>query len=489
MSEQRRGPRPQAGGAQSGRSKSGSAQPGSAQSGRPGKQDRSGREQTGRDRDRDGTARDRDRTPRDRDRDRDRPARDRDREQNGRDGGRDRGTREPGQGSRDGGSGAGSSAERPRRPRAARNAARGGSGQRAAERKAADQRRNRSIAQAERRTTADSVRSTEPMPTAAGRARVTDSPTPVSYLDLPDDYRAGFACFVGRPNAGKSTLTNSLVGAKIAITSGRPQTTRHTVRGIVHRPDAQLVLVDTPGLHRPRTLLGERLNDQVRGAWAEVDVIGFCIPADQKIGPGDTYIAKELAQVRGTPKVAVVTKTDAATKQQVGEQLLAVAELGAAVGVEWAEIIPVSAVAGDQVALLADLLVARLPQSPPLYPGGELTDEPEQVMVGELIREAALEGVRDELPHSLAVTVEEMLPREHRPKDKPLLDVHAILYVERQSQKAIVIGTGGSRLREVGSRARRQIEALLGTPVFLELHVKVAKDWQRDPKQLQRLGF
>jgi len=301
--------------------------------------------------------------------------------------------------------------------------------------------------------------------------------------------RSGFASLVGRPNAGKSTLTNALVGAKIAITSGRPQTTRHTVRGIVHRPDAQLVLVDTPGLHRPRTLLGERLNDQVRSTWAEVDVIGFCIPADQKIGPGDTYIAKELAQVRGTPKVAVVTKTDAATKQQVGEQLLAVAELGASVGVEWAEIVPVSAVAGDQVALLADLLVAQLPQSPPLYPGGELTDEPEQVMVGELIREAALEGVRDELPHSLAVTVEEMLPREHRPKDKPLLDVHAILYVERQSQKAIVIGTGGSRLREVGSRARRQIEALLGTPVFLELHVKVAKDWQRDPKQLQRLGF
>jgi GTP-binding protein Era len=353
----------------------------------------------------------------------------------------------------------------------------------------AEQRRSRSIAQAERRTTADSVRSAEPMPTAAGRARVPDSPTPTSYLDLPEDYRAGFACFVGRPNAGKSTLTNALVGAKIAITSGRPQTTRHTVRGIVHRPDAQLVLVDTPGLHRPRTLLGERLNDQVRSTWAEVDVIGFCIPADQKIGPGDTYIAKELAQVRRTPKVAVVTKTDAATKQQVGEQLLAVAELGASVGVEWAEIVPVSAVAGDQVALLADLLVAQLPQSPPLYPGGELTDEPEQVMVGELIREAALEGVRDELPHSLAVTVEEMLPRENRPKGKPLLDVHAILYVERQSQKAIVIGTGGSRLREVGSRARQQIEALLGTPVFLELHVKVAKDWQRDPKQLQRLGF
>ena len=375
------------------------------------------------------------------------------------------------------------------RPQASRNAARNSAQAKAAERKAADQRRNRSIAQAERRTTTDSVRASEPAPTAAGRGRVENSPTPASFDELPEGYRAGFACFVGRPNAGKSTLTNALVGAKIAITSGRPQTTRHTVRGIVHRPDAQLVLVDTPGLHRPRTLLGERLNEQVRAAWAEVDVIGFCIPADQKIGPGDTYIARELARVPRTPKVAVITKTDTAGKQAVGEQLLAAVELGKEAGIDWAEVVPVSAVAGTQVGLLADLLVAQLPLSPPLYPGGELTDEPEQVMVAELIREAALEGVRDELPHSLAVAVEEMLPRADRPKDRPLLDVHAILYVERQSQKAIVIGTGGSRLRDVGSRARRQIEALLGTPVFLELHVKVAKDWQRDPKQLQRLGF
>jgi GTP-binding protein Era len=375
------------------------------------------------------------------------------------------------------------------RTKAGRNAARGNAPQQAAERKAAEQRRNRSIAQGERRTTSDAVRAAEPAPTAAGRAQITDSPTPVSYLDLPEGYRAGFACFVGRPNAGKSTLTNALVGAKIAITSGRPQTTRHTVRGIVHRPDAQLVLVDTPGLHRPRTLLGERLNDQVRATWAEVDVIGFCIPADQKLGPGDTYIAKQLAEVRRTPKVAIITKIDTADKQTVGEQLIAVVELAKEIGIEWAEVVPVSAVSGEQVGLLADLLVGQLPESPPLYPGGELTDEPEQVMVGELIREAALEGVRDELPHSLAVTVEEMLPRAGRPKGKPLLDVHAVLYVERQSQKAIVIGTGGSRLRDVGTRARQQIEALLGTPVFLDLHVKVAKDWQRDPKQLQRLGF
>ena len=386
-----------------------------------------------------------------------------------------------------------SSSSQPRKPaasQAGRNAARNSRARKAEELEAAEKRKRRSIAKAERRTTSELVRSAEPAPTAAGRApEGAGAATPASYLDIPEDYRAGFACFVGRPNAGKSTLTNALVGAKIAITSGKPQTTRHTVRGIVHRADAQLVLVDTPGLHRPRTLLGERLNEQVRATWAEVDVIGFCIPADQEIGPGDRYIAQQLAEVRRTPKVAIVTKTDTMGKQAVGEQLLAVLELGQEVGIEWAEIVPVSAVGDKQVGLLADLLVKQLPPSPPLYPGGELTDEPEQVMVGELIREAALEGVRDELPHSLAVTVEEMLPRKDRPKDKPLLDVHATLYVERSSQKSIVIGTGGSRLREVGTRARAQIEALLGTPVFLDLHVKVAKDWQRDPKQLQRLGF
>ncbi|MFC9326596.1 GTPase Era [Kitasatospora sp. NPDC057015] len=302
-------------------------------------------------------------------------------------------------------------------------------------------------------------------------------------------YRSGFACFVGRPNAGKSTLTNALVGTKVAITSDRPQTTRHTVRGIVHRPDAQLVLVDTPGLHKPRTLLGERLNDLVRSTWAEVDVIGFCFPADQKLGPGDKFIAKELAEVKKTPKVAIVTKTDLVDSKALAAQLIAIHQLGLELGIEWAEIVPVSAVADTQVGLLADLLTPLLPAGPPLYPDGDLTDEPEQVMVAELIREAALEGVRDELPHSLAVVVEEMIPREGRPADRPLLDIHANVYIERQSQKAIVIGAKGARLKHVGTTARKHIEALLGTPVYLDLHVKVAKDWQRDPKQLRKLGF
>jgi GTP-binding protein Era len=309
------------------------------------------------------------------------------------------------------------------------------------------------------------------------------------YFSFPEGYRSGFASFVGRPNAGKSTLTNALVGRKIVITSDKPQTTRTVVRGIVHRDDAQLILVDTPGLHRPRTLLGERLNDLVRTTWSEVDVVAVCFPADEKVGPGDRYLVTELAKVRRTPKVAVATKTDLASADRIGEHLLDIAGLGRESGTDWQEIVPVSAVSGDQVGLLADLLVGLMPEGPPLYPDGDLTDAPEEILAAELIREAALDGVRDELPHSIAVVVEEMGLREGRPDDKPLLDISANLYVERSSQKGIVIGHQGSRLRQVGTNARKQIEALLGTPVYLDLHVKIAKDWQRDPKQLRKLGF
>lgn len=308
-------------------------------------------------------------------------------------------------------------------------------------------------------------------------------------IEIPEGYRSGFVSFVGRPNAGKSTLTNALVGQKVVITSDKPQTTRTVVRGIVHRPDAQLILVDTPGLHRPRTLLGERLNDLVRTTWAEVDVVAVCFPSDQKIGPGDRFLVSEMAKVRHTLKVAIATKTDLAAPDRIAEHLLDITALGQELGVDWAEVVPVSAVAGDQVDLLADLLVARLPEGPPLYPDGDLTDAPEELLVADLVREAALDGVRDELPHSIAVVVEEMALREDRPEDKPLLDVHANLFVERDSQKGIVIGRKGARLKEVGTRARKQIEAFMGTPVHLELRVKVAKDWQRDPRQLRRLGF
>ena len=294
--------------------------------------------------------------------------------------------------------------------------------------------------------------------------------------------RSGFASLVGRPNAGKSTLTNALVGEKIAITSSRPQTTRHAVRGIVTRPDAQLVLVDTPGLHRPRTLLGERLNAVVRETWSDVDVIALCLPADEPPGPGDRFLARELAGLH-KPVLAVVTKTDLLRPAQIVEALTAAQRLGEQSGLSFADIIPVSAVSAFQVELLADLLIGHLPDGPALYPDNELTDEPTETRIAELVREAALEGVRDELPHSLAVSIDEM-----RVEDG-LTVIHATVHVERDSQKPIVLGSGGSRLRGVGTRARHEIEALLGGRVYLDLHVNVLKDWQRDPRQLRRLGF
>jgi GTP-binding protein Era len=297
------------------------------------------------------------------------------------------------------------------------------------------------------------------------------------------EFRSGFVCLIGRPNTGKSTLTNALVGTKVAITSTRPQTTRHTIRGIVHRENFQLILVDTPGLHRPRTLLGKRLNDLVRDTYAEVDVIGLCIPADEAIGPGDRWIVDQIRAIAPkTTLVVIVTKIDTVPKDRVAAQLVAVSELAG----NSAEIVPVSAITGEQVDVLIEVLAAALPAGPAYYPDGELTDEPEEVLIAELIREAALEGVRDELPHSLAVMIDEVNPREGR---DDLIDVHAVLYVERDSQKGIVIGKGGARLREVGTAARGQIEKLLGTKIYLDLRVKVAKNWQSDPKQLGRLGF
>ena len=307
--------------------------------------------------------------------------------------------------------------------------------------------------------------------------------------DFPEDFRAGFACIVGRPNAGKSTLTNAMVGAKIAITSGRPQTTRHNVRGVIHKEKAQIVLVDTPGLHRPRTLLGKRLNDLVRETLTDVDVVVFCIPANEKIGPGDRFITRDLAELR-TPVVAVVTKADTVTREALAAQLLAVDQLG-----EWADIVPVSAQRNEQIDVLEEVLLKYMSLSPPLYPTGEITDEPQQVMIAELVREAALEGVRDELPHSLAVVVDEIAdPDDEREVGRikgvgGRLQVRVSLVVERDSQKAIIIGRGGRRLKEVGVNARKGIEKLLGRKVYLDLHVRTAKDWQSDPKALARLGF
>ncbi len=308
-------------------------------------------------------------------------------------------------------------------------------------------------------------------------------------------HRAGFVALVGRPNVGKSTLTNALVGEKVAITSSKPQTTRRAIRGIVTREDAQIILVDTPGVHRPRTLLGERLNDLVRETLGEVDVVGFCLPADQKIGPGDRFIAQDLVEMRtgrrGPRVVAIVTKIDLVGRDALAEHLMSVDQL-----MEFDEIVPISAVRGEQIDVLLEVISAQLPASPQLYPDDQLTEESRDDRISELIREAALEGVHEELPHSIAVVVEEVV--ETDPDGDPFAEVapgtgrlvvRATLFVERDSQKGIIIGRGGSRLKDVGSRARGEINHLLGRRVHLDLRVKVAKDWQRDPKQLGRLGF
>lgn len=304
------------------------------------------------------------------------------------------------------------------------------------------------------------------------------------------EHRSGFACFVGRPNAGKSTLTNALVGQKIAIASSKPQTTRHVVRGIITRPDGQLILIDTPGLHKPRTLLGERLNTLVYDTWGEVDVIGMCFPANEKVGPGDKHILGEIKALTHRPKlIALVTKIDLVPKQHVLQRMAAVAEVAKEMDIEWEVIVPCSATIGEQVDVVAEELLRILPEGPVYYPDGEITDEPEETLMAELIREAALEGVHDELPHSIAVMIDEVVPREDRPADKPLSDVYASIVVERESQKGIIIGRKGERLREIGTAARLQINKLLGTRIHLHLHVKVYKEWQRDAKQLGKLGF
>ncbi|WP_424445716.1 GTPase Era [Microbacterium sp. CH-015] len=293
--------------------------------------------------------------------------------------------------------------------------------------------------------------------------------------------RSGFVTFVGRPNVGKSTLTNALVGEKVAITSDKPQTTRRAIRGILNRPAGQLVIVDTPGIHKPRTLLGQRLNDLVEQVLGDVDAIGFLVPATEKVGPGDRRIAASLDGYPRAKRVAIVTKTDVASREEITERLMEVDSLRE----DWSAVIPLSAVAGEQLDVLADELLALMPEGPALYEDGVVTDESLEDRIAEIIREAALEGVRDELPHSIAVTIDDISRRE----EGEITDIYANLVVERDSQKAIIIGHKGSRLSAVGARARAQIEPLVGTKVFLKLHVRVAKEWQRDPKQLGRLGF
>lgn len=305
----------------------------------------------------------------------------------------------------------------------------------------------------------------------------------MSFADTPEGFRSGFLSFVGRPNTGKSTLTNALVGEKIAITADQPETTRHPIRGIVHRANAQIVVVDTPGLHRPRTLLGERLNAAVKDTYADVDVIGLTIPANEKIGPGDRWILDNVRAVAPrTPIVGVVTKIDAVSKDQVGAQLLALHDL---LG-EDSEVVPVSAADGLQLDVLTEVITAYLPEGPKLYPDDHVTDDDRDTRIAELIREAALSGLKDELPHSVAVEVDEILPSQER---EGVLDVHAIVYVERPGQKDIIMGYKGRRMGRIIHNSRKSIMALLGQNIYLDLRIKVLKNWQSDPKALGRLGF
>lgn len=291
--------------------------------------------------------------------------------------------------------------------------------------------------------------------------------------------KSGFVAIVGRPNTGKSTLINSMVGQKVAITSHHPNTTRHAIRGIVNGADYQAVLVDTPGMHKPRTLLGARLNEVVTESLEDVDLIIMTFPANEKIGAGDDHILQILKDSRAT-KIAVITKIDTVSKENLPPRLLEVGALA-----DWAEIIPVSAVKGIQIDLLSNLLSKHLPEGPKLYPEHQKSDQSLEKLICEHIREAAIQGVREELPHSITVTIDEMSKRSN----KDFYDIHATIHVERDSQRGILLGHKGEILKNIGTKARAEIEELIGTKCFLGLHIRVSKEWQRDPKLLERLGF
>jgi GTP-binding protein Era len=300
------------------------------------------------------------------------------------------------------------------------------------------------------------------------------------------EFRSGFVAIVGRPNTGKSTLINALVGSKIAITSPHPNTTRHAIRGIVNNPEFQAVLVDTPGVHKPKTLLGHRLNAVVSESMDSVDIVMMCLPADETSGAGDEFIAAEIAKYPRAKKFALITKTDLVAKKNIATRLLGISAV--AQGFVWDEIIPISAAIHEQIDLLEKLIGDNLPVGPAFYPEDMKSDQDIQQLICELIREAAMRDAREELPHSIMVTIDEMKEREEK-GSRPFFDIHATIHVERDSQTGIILGHQGERLKDIGMRARKDIERELGARIFLGLHVKVSKEWQRDPKLLERLGF
>ena len=297
------------------------------------------------------------------------------------------------------------------------------------------------------------------------------------------DFKAGFVAIVGRPNTGKSTLVNALVGTKIVITSHHPNTTRNPIRGIINKENFQMIVVDTPGMHKPKNALGNRLNSMVSENIDSTDAVVICMPANEEIGAGDEYIAK---QVKGQmPIFLVVTKVDTVSKSELAAKLVKVGEFTERINLSRAEIVPISAKNLDQTDLLLDLLSKKLPDSPALYPTNITTDQAEELMFADLIREAAIEELYEELPHSVMVTIDEMSERD----GGKIFDINATLHVERDSQKGIIIGPQGSKLKAIGTLARKSIENLVGMQVFLQIHVKVSKEWQKDPKLLARLGF
>ena len=298
-----------------------------------------------------------------------------------------------------------------------------------------------------------------------------------------ENFKAGFVAVIGRPNTGKSTLVNALVGTKIAITSHHPNTTRNPIRGIVNRDDFQMILVDTPGMHKPKTALGTRLNSMVTENISSTDSVLLCLPANEEIGAGDEYIAKQIKN--GQPLFLVVTKVDAVSKSDLAVKLTQVSDFANRLNLNRAEIVPVSAKNLEQTHLLLELLAKNLPLSPALYPKDINTDQAEELIYADLIREAAIEELYEELPHSVMVTIEEMGERE----GGKIFDISATLHVERDSQKGIIIGPQGSKLKSIGTIARKSIENLVDMQVFLQIHVKVSKEWQKDPKLLAKLGF